>query len=245
LFLRPVFLPPTEYSWMVVGEGVALEGYVYVGKKSRAEVAFVNVDEAVKRFYMSHLESLGFRYRVIGKKIVSYSLELAEELRRRIYAASGVKKLPPEAYMHPRDAIRWAFTLDGGVVLAKNPKSREVIFRSRSAEIVKDVAALLRAVGISYGIRGNGTLLYIKRREDLRKFAEIGFLEGAKAVRGRHKGREKNKLLKILLFPSLTSHPQPRSPPGKHTPPVAPPEGAPCEAPRLMVGGRAGGSQGG
>jgi hypothetical protein len=57
---------------------------------------------------------------------------------------------------------------------------------------VKDVAALLRTVGISYGIRGNGTLLYIKRREDLRKFAVIGFLEGAKAVRGRHKGREKN-----------------------------------------------------
>jgi hypothetical protein len=94
--------------------------------------------------------------------------------------------------MYPRDAIRWAFTLDGGVVLAKDPKSREVVFRSKSAEIVKDVAALLRAVGISYGIRGNGTLLYIRRREDLRKFAEIGFLEGAKAVRGRHKGREKN-----------------------------------------------------
>jgi hypothetical protein len=167
---------------------------------------------------------------------MSYSLELAEELRRRIYATSGVKRLPPEAYMHPRDAIRWAFTLDGGVVLAKDPKSREVIFRSKSAEIVKDVAALLRAVGISYGIRVNGTLLYIKRREDLRKFAEIGFLEGAKAVRGRHKGREKNKLLKILLFPPLTSHPQPRSPPGKHTPPVAPPEGAPCEAPRLGGG---------
>jgi hypothetical protein len=189
-----------EYSWMVVGVGVALEGYVYVGKKSRAEVAFVNVDVAVRRFYISHLESLGFRYRVIGKKIISYSLELAEELRRRIYAASGVKRLPPEAYMHPRDAIRWAFTLDGGVVMAKDPKSREVIFRSKSAEVVKDVAALLRAVGISYGIRGNGTLLYIKRREDLRKFAEIGFLEGAKAVRGRHKGREKNELLKLLLF---------------------------------------------
>jgi hypothetical protein len=194
-----------EYSWMVVGVGVALEGYVYVGKKSRAEVAFVNVDEAVRRFYMGHLESLGFRYRVIGKKIVSYSLELAEELRSRIYAASGVKRLPPEAYMHPRDAIRWAFTLDGGVVLAKDPKSREVIFRSKNPEIVKDVAALLRAVGISYGIRGNGTLLYIKRKEDLRKFAEIGFLEGAKAVRGRHKGREKNELLKLLLFP--TSNP--------------------------------------
>ena len=90
-----------EYSWMVVGVGVALEGYVYIGKKSRADV-----DVAVRRFYISHLESLGFRYRVNGKKIISYSLELAEELRRRIYATPGVKKLPPKAYTHPRDAIR-------------------------------------------------------------------------------------------------------------------------------------------
>ena len=95
-----------EYSWMVVGVGVALEGYVYIGKKSRAEAAFANVDVAVRRFYISHLESLGFRYRVNGKKIISYSLELAEELRRRIYATPGVKKLPPKAYTHPRDAIR-------------------------------------------------------------------------------------------------------------------------------------------
>ncbi|AKT34467.1 16S rRNA intron-encoded homing endonuclease [Pyrobaculum sp. WP30] len=234
-----------EYSWMVVGVGVALEGYVYVGKKSRAEVAFVNVDVAVRRFYISHLESLGFRYRVIGKKIISYSLELAEELRRRIYATSGIKRLPPEAYMYPRDAIRWAFTLDGGVVLAKDPKSREVIFRSKSAEIVKNVAALLRVVGISYGIRGNGTLLYIKRREDLRKFAEIGFLEGAKAVRGRHKGREKNELLKNLLFPPLTSYFLSR---GARRGSTHRPSHHPREFPArplASVGGRAGGSQGG
>ena len=36
----------------------------------------MNVDEVVRRFYISHLENLGFRYRVIGKKIISYSLEL-------------------------------------------------------------------------------------------------------------------------------------------------------------------------
>jgi len=187
---------------MVVGVGVALEGYVYIGRRSRAEVVFVNIDEAVRRFYTSHLESLGFRYHVRGKRIVSYMLELAEELRRRIYTTSGVKRLPPESHMYAREAVRWAFTLDGGVVLSRDPKSREVVFRSKSVEIIEDVGALLRAVGISYGIRGNGTLLYIKRREDLRKFAEIGFLEGAKAVRGRHRGREKNDLLRLLL-----SHP--------------------------------------
>ena len=98
------------------------------------------------------------------------------------------------------------------------------------------LAAPLRAVGISYGIRGNGTLLYIKRREDLRKLAEIEFLEGAKAVRGRHKEREKNELSKIPLFSPHLLFPKPRSPPGKHTPPVAPPEGVPCEAPRFGGG---------
>ena len=81
---------------MVMGVGVALEGYVYVGKKSRAEVAFVNVDEVVRRFYISHLESLGFRYRRQEDYILlagaSRGAEEADirNFRRQEVAARGV-----------------------------------------------------------------------------------------------------------------------------------------------------------
>jgi hypothetical protein len=54
-------------------------------------------------------------------------------------------------------------------------------------------------IGIEAKIRGT-SLVYIRKRPEIKKFQEkVGFIKGVKAVRGVHKGIEKNKLLEFVV----------------------------------------------
>ena len=188
-----------ELCYVTVAIGVALEGYIYIGKKSRSDVAFINTDEAIRRHYVDCLLKLAFRPRVYGKRISVHSLELAGRLMHDIYIG-GTKKLPDAAYRYPNYSLMWAFTLDGGVVLGTSAKNREIVFRSTSPVIQGQILKLLEVVlGKRPGVRGNG-LIFIKEKEMIRKFRDsVGFLPGSRAVRGKHKGLEKNYLLDLLF----------------------------------------------
>ncbi|MCU7788792.1 hypothetical protein ODS41_12800 [Pyrobaculum sp. 3827-6] len=187
-----------EKYYVLIGVGVALEGYVYVGSRRRSDIAFINADNAVRAYYLDLCRRLGLSPRVYGKRISIHSYELAVKIRQEIYEGN-LKKLPPGIDRYPVDVLRWAFTLEGGVVLGSDIRNDEVIFRSTSPIILNQVSNLLRQVlGEEPGRRG--TLLYLRRRDLIYKFAQsIGFLPGAKAVRGRHAGVEKNMLLGLLL----------------------------------------------
>ncbi|RFA93063.1 hypothetical protein [Pyrobaculum aerophilum] len=187
-----------EKLYVLIGVGVALEGYVYLGGKKRSDIAFINTDEAVRAYYIGLCRGLGLNPRVYGKRISIHNYQLAVKLRQEIYE-QGLRKLPNGVVKYPVDALRWAFTLEGGVVLGSDIRNDEIVFRSTSPIILSQIADLLEQVlGERPGVRKG--IVYLRRKGLIRKFAEIiGFLPGAKAVRGKHKGIEKNLLLKILL----------------------------------------------
>ncbi len=196
-----------ELYYILMATGVALEGYVYIGNKSRSDIAFINTDPAVRNFYINVCNALHLNPRIYGKRISVHNYYLAQRMRQDIYYNDSLKKLPPGIEKYPVEVLRWAFTLEGGVVLGSDPRNDEIIFRSTSPIILKQIADLLRlALNENPGIRG--TLIYLKRQDLVLKFARIiGFLPAAKAVRGKYKGIEKNKLLQIMISRhNLTFH---------------------------------------
>jgi hypothetical protein len=92
--------------------------------------------------------------------------------------------------------LRFAFTPEGGVVLGSDIRNDEIMLRSTSPIILDQVAELIsKVLGEPSGRRD--TLIYLKNA--IRYINSRGFLPGARAVRGRHAGIEKNVLLQILL----------------------------------------------
>ena len=97
------------------------------------------------------------------------------------------------------ECLRIFFTCDGGVVVGSDPRNDEVILRVGHPILRNQVLIMLGNLGIKAKIRGE-SLLYIKKRSEMLKYSKlIGFVNGAKSVRGSHKGAEKNKLLELVL----------------------------------------------
>ena len=191
------------------------EGSVSLNKKGGI-VKFTNTSEELKQFFKELAESQGYKVKIKdAKNQVIYSTELAKMLikkcknfRRRSFNKNGKKVysitiFPSEIFSLPleklKEILRIYFTCEGGVVIGSDIRNDEVIVRICHPILCKQFLELLYKVNIEAKVRGRG-LIYIRKRSEIVKFAkEIGFIEDVKAVRGKHKGTEKNELLIFVL----------------------------------------------
>jgi hypothetical protein len=95
--------------------------------------------------------------------------------------------------------LRLFFTCEGGVVIGSDMRNDEIMLRVGHPILRKQALDMIKSLGIVVKVRGE-SLLYIKKRSEMIKFRNlIGFVDGAKSVRGSHKGTQKNKLLEFVL----------------------------------------------
>ena len=120
----------------------------------------------------------------------------------------GNKHYPPSSFPEEimksnkddlAEYLRIFFTCEGGVVIGSDIRNDEVILRVGHPILRRQVLDMINRLGIKTGVRGK-SLIYIRKRSEMLKFRDlIGFVHGAKSVRGFHKGEEKNKLLELAL----------------------------------------------
>lgn len=191
------------------------EGSVTLNRKG-GTVKFTNTSEELKRYFKNIASQLNYRIKIKdSKNLVIYSIDLAKELLRlcKNFRTKPFKKddkiefsaatFPVEIFQLPnskiKELLRIYFTCEGGVVIGSDIRNDEVIVRICHPTLRKQILQLLDKINIKASVRGYG-LIYIRRREEIEKFAkEIRFIDGVKAVRGKHKGIEKNKLLEFII----------------------------------------------
>lgn len=120
----------------------------------------------------------------------------------------GKKKFPPATFpesvvnSHPNEIakyLRLFCSCEGGVVIGSDVRNDEIIVRAGHPMLRDQVVEMFKKLGIEAKIRGT-SLIFIKKRSEIKKFQEkVGFVKGVKAVRGKHKGIEKNKLLEFVV----------------------------------------------
>ncbi len=118
------------------------------------------------------------------------------------------RRYPPSAF--PRSVtkadkkrtaeyLRLFFTCEGGVVIGTDKRNDEVVLRVGHPTLREQAMQMLSKLDITAGLRGE-SLIFVKKRSEVLKFREkIGFVPGAKSVRGVHVGHEKNKLLDVMI----------------------------------------------
>ncbi|MEM3610298.1 MAG: LAGLIDADG family homing endonuclease [Candidatus Anstonellales archaeon] len=186
------------------------------GSVNLRTIKFTNTSEELKQLFKNLAESQGYKVKIKdSKNQVIYSAKLAKILiekcknfRRRSFKESrreiySVTTFPSEIFSLPleklKEILRIYFTCEGGVVVGSDVRNDEVIVRICHPILCEQFLELLDKVNIEAKVRGRG-LIYIRKRSEIAKFAkEIGFIKGVKAVRGKHKGIEKNKLLMFVL----------------------------------------------
>lgn len=191
------------------------EGTVSLKKKG-GTIKFTNTSKKLQNLFKRIARELGYTTkRKDEKNIVIYSTELAKKLLKlcKSFRVKPFKhkdkliyspaQLPKEIFKLPKkdikELLRIYFSCEGGVVLGKDKRNDEVILRVCHPKLQEQIMKLIRLVKIEAKKRGRG-LIYIRKRSEIKKFAkEIRFIDGVRAVRGKHKGVEKNKLLEIVL----------------------------------------------
>ena len=191
------------------------EGNVSLTKKG-GTIKFTNTSKELQEFFKKLVKKLGYKpHQKDRKNVVVYSTKLATELialckefRVKPYRRNGKIvntncQFPPEIFKLPKEKVaevlRIFFTCEGGIVIGRDKRNDEVIVRVCHPTLQQQILQMLKIVGVNAKMRGKG-LIYIRKREEIVKFyKKIGFIRGVKSVRGKHKGVEKNKLLKLLL----------------------------------------------
>lgn len=137
-----------------------------------------------------------------GKVAVGPSCLKCEQFRH------GVKDYPPSSFPSAvmkasnediMEYLQIFFTCEGGVVIGSDIRNDEVIVRVGHPILRTQMLELIERTGIEARVRGE-SLIYIRKRSEMDKFRKmIGFVQGAKSVRGTHRGTEKNRLLDFSL----------------------------------------------
>jgi intein/homing endonuclease len=208
-------MQPQKFEMYKLATMLLAEGTVTLTRKG-GRVYFINTSEKLHELFKEVVNKLGYKVRVKDKKtLVVYSSDLARKLLSmcksfRVKPIKSGNKIvysnatfPLEVFEMPenkiRELLRIYFSCDGGPVMGEDKRNDEVIVRVCHPNLQKQLLKLLEKCGIKANVRGNGLIFIRKRSEMIKFYKKIGFIPGVKTVRGKHKGMEKNEVLKLIL----------------------------------------------